>query len=138
MSKPFEAGDLIIYPYRWLEEARAGRSPDGAKERPCCVVISVTNTRGEPLILLAPISSKPPRPGQTALEIPDIERRRAGLTTYDSGWVYVGEMNQDEPNRSWYLEPQTPIGAFSRAFVSKIAAAARLVLTSRKVVNQRG
>ncbi len=81
MSRLFKPGEIIVYPYRWLGEAQAGRSPDGAKDRPCCVVVSVAGARGEPLILLAPISSKPPRPGQAALEIPDIERRRAGLTT---------------------------------------------------------
>ncbi len=71
MSEAPAAGDVIVYPYRWLEEARAERSPDGAKHRPCCVVVSVTDSRGETTILLTPISSKAPRAGQAALPVPE-------------------------------------------------------------------
>jgi hypothetical protein len=39
VSRLFEPGDIIIDRYRWLEEAQAGRSPDGAKDRPSLVVI---------------------------------------------------------------------------------------------------
>lgn len=87
MSDRFAPGDIVVYPYRWLDEARTGRSPDGAKDRPCCVVVTVIDARGEPTILPAPISSKPPRTGQAALPVPDIERRRAGLTRHKDAWV---------------------------------------------------
>ncbi len=45
MSRLFKPGEIIVYPYRWLGEAQAGRSPDGAKDRPCCVVVSVAGAR---------------------------------------------------------------------------------------------
>ena len=99
-------------------------------------MVSVTDSRGETTILLAPISSKAPCAGQAALPVLDIERRRAGLTRHREAWVYVGEMNQDHPGRSWYLEPQTPLGVFSRSFLSKIAAAAREVMAAARAVNR--
>jgi hypothetical protein len=118
VSRTFEPGDLIIYPYRWPAEAQSGRSPDGAKDRPCCVVISMIDAQRESLILLAPISSQPPRSNQAALEIPDIERHRGGLSRYDRGWVYVGEMNPGStesvlvsrtPGADWVLQSRVRV-----------------------------
>ncbi len=100
-----------------------GRSVDGAKDRPCCLVLVATNDSGQEIIFLAPISSKPPRAGQIALMVPETERRRAGLDRYAEAWVYVDEVNKDRPAESWYLEPQKPLGAFGRSFFSKVAAA---------------
>jgi hypothetical protein len=121
-SKPFAAGDIIAYPYRWAAEAAEDRSIDGAKERPCCLVIRLLDGT---LIFLA-ISSKPPGADQEALEVPQIERRRAGLGKYPQAWIYIGESNRDaDLGLSWYLEPQKPMGSFSPAFLATVRRAFR-------------
>jgi hypothetical protein len=76
------------------------------------------------LVILA-ISSKPPSPDQKAIEIPDTERRRVGLSKYPRAWIIVSEYNYDIEERSWYYEPQEPLGAFSAPFLRQIAVAAQ-------------
>jgi hypothetical protein len=75
------------------------------------------------LVLLA-ISGTPPRLGQTAIEIPQLELRRAGLTESKQGWITVSEYNHDILERSWDFPIQTPPqGRFSRPFLKKVQAA---------------
>jgi hypothetical protein len=123
VASAYSAGDVIVYPYRWAGERSQARAVDGAKDRPCCLVLTTIDKNGREIILLAAISSKPPRGDQAAIKVPDIERRRAGIDRYPDAWVYVDEVNQDRPADSWYLQPQTPLGAFSRSFLSKVSVA---------------
>ena len=127
-------GDVISYPYRWLREAEANRSADGAKERPCALVAAVTLKDRRTFVFLCAISSKPPSPGQVAIEIPALERRRAGLDRYPSAWVYVDETNLDVLGESWYFAPDAePIGSFSQKFLSRVAVAAEAHSNGRVV-----
>lgn len=115
-------GDIVLYPYRWADEAAANRAPDGEKDRPCCIVVAYEHANGQTELLLAAISSKPPLDGQVALEVPEIERRRGGLGKYDRAWVYVDEMNRDVLEISWYISADAqPIGAFSTRFVRHVS-----------------
>jgi hypothetical protein len=133
-SKPFAAGDIVIYPYRWATEAAEDHSIDGAKERPCCLVIRLLDGT---LLLLA-ISSKPPGADQEAVDIPQIERRRAGLGKYPHAWIYVEESNRDaDLGLSWYLEPQKPMGSFSPAFLTTVRRAFRERIAKGGVVASR-
>jgi len=122
VNRQFGVGSLIVYPYRWQSEADQNRSIDGAKDRPCCVVVTVTRTDGKTLYYLAAISSKPPGKDQAALAVPPLEGRRGGLDPLRKAWVYVGEVNADVMEDSPYLEPQKPLGAFSKTFMAKIRA----------------
>jgi hypothetical protein len=137
VSAVFSEGDVIVYPYRWRSERDEGRFVDGAKERPCCLVLLVTDSAGRETVILAPVSSKPPRADQTAIEIPEIERRRAGLEGYPQAWVFVDEVNADRVADSWYLEPQAPLGAFGRSFLAKVAAGIRAHAGKGKIVVRR-
>ena len=137
MADGLAAGEVIVYPYRWVEERDADRSQDGVKDRPCCVVVTATTSSGAILIFLAPVSSKPPRVGQTALPIPALERKRAGLERYPDAWIYVDEVNTDRPATSWYLEPQTPLGAFSKSFLAKISSEIRMHVRADRIVARR-
>ncbi len=75
------------------------------------------------LVLLA-ISSQPPGGEQAALEIPDIERRRAGLSDWRRAWITISEYNYDIAERSWYLDVnQHPLGRFSKPFMIRLASA---------------
>ncbi len=73
------------------------------------------------MALLA-ITTQPPQAGRSALEIPDIERKRAGLGDLKQSWIMVDEYNYDIVERSWYIEPdQDILGRFSKSFMVKIA-----------------
>ncbi len=138
MTKPsLKRGDVIAYPYRWARDMARANAPEGGKDRPCCLVLTITSDEGREVMFLAAISSKAPHADQAAIEIPDTERRRAGLTRYPQAWIYVDELNRDEPARSWYLEPREPLGAFSKNFLAKVAGELRQRMTGIKVVKRR-
>lgn len=90
-----------------------------------CLVLKVKDGRaGLTHLALLAISSKPPTPQQAALEIPEMERRRAGLDTASRAWVYVSEWNYDIAERSFYLAPaEQPLGNFTPRFLALVAKA---------------
>ena len=45
-----------------------------------------------------------------------MEKRRAGLDGSIRLWIVFDEYNQDAIGRSFYLEPEPPLGYFSKAF----------------------
>ena len=45
-----------------------------------------------------------------------MEKRRAGLDATLRLWIILDEYNQDTINESFYLEPEPPLGRFSKAF----------------------
>ena len=123
-------GSVITYPYLWASQRDAGEA-EGRKARPVCLVLSLHDAARDfhHLVLLA-ITSRPPGPDQSALEIPDTERRRAGLTRYPRAWVIVSEYNYDVAERSYYYDPNTPpLGTFSTPFLREVATALRAALT---------
>jgi hypothetical protein len=74
---------------------------------------------------LLAISSRPPGADQIAIEIPEMECRRAGLSEWRRAWITVSEYNYDIVERSWYLNAnRTPLGRISKSFVMRLAAAA--------------
>lgn len=123
MSREFRPGEVISYPYLWAWQQERGET-EGRKQRPVCVVIAIRNAAdGNTHILLLAITTQPPQAGRIALEIPDIERRRAGLDDLKQSWIVVDEYNYDIAERSWYLEPdQEFLGRFSKSFMMQIAA----------------
>lgn len=92
--------------------------------RPVCVVVAIRSAAdGNTHLLLLAITTQPPNAGRIALEVPDIERRRAGLGDLKQSWIVVDEYNYDIVERSWYIEPhQDSLGRFSKSFVMRIAA----------------
>ncbi len=118
------AGAVLRYPYRWLAQSRRGEE-SGRKDRPVCLVMAVHDPKADlhHLAFLA-ISSQPPGPQQETIEIPDIERKRAGLTGYPQAWIYVSEWNYDIAERSFYLDPLEPVmGTFTPRFLAIVARA---------------
>ncbi len=121
MSTELRPGDVLDYPYLWAWQDANGET-EGRKERPVCLLVSLTGRSGTIFVLLA-ITASVPGPGDVAVEIPTIEARRAGLADWKRGWVIVSEANFDSLENSWYLNPdQPPRGRFSPAFLSKISA----------------
>jgi hypothetical protein len=122
-------GSVIAYPYLWATQHDEGET-EGRKVRPSCLVLRSYDSRQKihHLFLLA-ITSQPPRSDQTAIAVPDTERRRGGLTRYPRAWIIVSEYNYDIAERSFYFEPGTPtLGAFSAPFLREIARSFREAL----------
>ncbi|WP_218823349.1 hypothetical protein [Inquilinus limosus] len=85
------------------------------------------------ILYLLAVSTVPPTDRDGAIEVPEIERRRGGLSEWKARcWVYVDEYNRDVAERSFYLDPAAdPIGAFSASFVNKIAVAFKAAVLAR-------
>lgn len=105
---------VIRYPYLWAREARRGET-EGRKERPVAVGVRMPRSDGD-LVLFFPITTQQPEASRFAVEIPAMEKRRAGLDTDLRLWIVFDEFNTDIIGRSFYLEPEPPIGRFSKAF----------------------
>ena len=106
---------IIHYPYLWVREAEAGET-EGRKHRPVTVGIRFPEPTGADLLILFPITTQPPSPERFTIEIPEIEKRRAGLDIASRLWIILDEYNQDVIGKSFYLEPNPPLGQFSKAF----------------------
>jgi hypothetical protein len=125
MPNKADRGSVVLYPYLWQSQRDAGET-EGRKTRPACLILRMHEPKEDlhHLVILA-ISSKPPGPDQKAIEIPDTERQRAGLSKYPRAWIVVSEYNYDIEELSWYYEPREPLGAFSAPFLRQIAVAAQ-------------
>lgn len=105
---------VIRYPYLWVREAGQGET-EGRKYRPVAVGVRLTRIEGD-MLLLFPITTKEPESGRFSAEIPATEKRRAGLDVDMRLWIILDEYNADIVGQSFYLEPDLPIGRFSKAF----------------------
>lgn len=105
---------VIRYPYLWARQAADGET-EGRKDRPVAVGVRIVRPDGD-LVLFFPITSQKPDPARVAAEIPVIEKRRAGLEPDLPLWIILDEFNTDIVGRSYYLEPEPPIGRLSKAF----------------------
>ena len=108
-------GAVIRFPYLWAREAAVGET-EGRKFRSTAVGVRIPKRNGEDVIVLFPITSREPAEGRFAAEIPDTEKRRAGLDGTLRLWIVMDEYNQDVIGRSFYLEPEPPLGYLSKAF----------------------
>jgi hypothetical protein len=108
-------GCVINFPYLWVREAERGET-EGRKPRPVAVGVRITRPKGDDVLVLLPITSQQPFPDRFAAEIPEMEKRRAGLDATLRLWIILDEYNQDTIGRSFYLEPGPPLGRFSKAF----------------------
>lgn len=109
------SGTVFPYPYLWAHQAKRGET-EGRKERPVVVGIRLAPKYGENRVMLLPITTKPPEAGRRAVEIPNSEKRRAGLDQGLRLWVILDDINIDRPGRSYYITSARPLGRFSRAW----------------------
>lgn len=125
-----KAGDVLRYPYLWARQAGHGEI-EGRKTRPCAVVLSLKAGSGQTELRLCAVTTQPPQTGTHAVEVPEIEKRRAGLDGDLQLWVIVDEHNVDVFEQSFYIEPHSQIGAFSSAFTKDLQAEMILALRQR-------
>ena len=93
-------GSILRYPYLWRWQYEKGET-EGRKARPVCLMLAIPRLNTTHLVFLA-ISSTPPRPNQTTIPIPTLERRRAGLNDWKEAWITVSEYNYDVAERLVY------------------------------------
>jgi len=110
-----QSGCVIRFPYLWSRQAAKGET-EGRKHRPAAVGFRLVRSNGEDLLVLFPITSQPPQRERFAVEIPDPEKHRAGLDDALRLWIIMDDYNTDIIGRSFYLEPEPPLGHFSKAF----------------------
>ncbi|HLH47871.1 MAG TPA: hypothetical protein VKV96_00910 [Roseiarcus sp.] len=121
MSINLRPGTIIQYPYLWRWQRERGET-EGRKIRPVCVVLAVRSAEGLTHLALLAVSSRPPGADQIAVEAPEIERRRGGLSDFKRAWVTISEYNYDIVERSFYLDPAgPPLGRFSKSFMMQLA-----------------
>jgi hypothetical protein len=114
-----EVGDVWRHPFLWSREAQRGET-EGRKPRPVALTLLTRNAAGELEVLMAPITSQPPGDNPFVMEVPDIEKRRAGLDPHLDLWVVTDEANADLPERSFHFEPDARLGAFSLQFTKAV------------------
>ena len=110
-----QSGVVINYPYLWSRESQRGET-EGRKPRPSVVAIRAPREGKPDLVLLFPITSKEPVAGCLAAEIPEIEKRCAGLDNTLRLWIVIDECNEEHIPGSYYLAPVPPLGRFSKGF----------------------
>jgi hypothetical protein len=86
---------------------------------------------------LVPITSQTPGADERGIQIPEIEKQRAGLDVTKRLWVIPTEMNVDDPANSYYLEPESVIGQFSAVFMEKLKEEIRLSIRKLQQVPRR-
>jgi hypothetical protein len=84
-------GLVIRYAYLWRREALAGRE-EGAKDRPCAVVLTQKTEEGEVRVYVLPVTHSPPAEDTAAVAIPAPVKRRLGLDDEHS-WIVLSEAN---------------------------------------------
>jgi hypothetical protein len=84
--------DVLSYAYLWAREAEAGRE-EAAKDRPVVVVLAVTARGGLTEVIVAPVTTQPPRPKDDAVEMPVAVKTHLGLEDRRC-WIVTGELNR--------------------------------------------
>jgi hypothetical protein len=122
-------GLVISYNYLWAREYDR-REESGRKARPVCVQIIIASGKSGTVVALFPITSQPPQAGRTALEIPETEARRVGLTT--PSWIVVDEWNLDDLAKSPHVADSRPIGILSPMFMKRVRSEAAARIRARR------
>ncbi|WP_179381295.1 hypothetical protein [Jannaschia marina] len=131
MTMP-KAGDVWSYEYLWKREHEAG-AEHGRKPRPTAVVTTVVGADGRTHLFILPITSRAPGGDRLSLEVPQIERRRAGLASDLRLWIIFDEYNHEIAESSFYLDPNGWRGAFSSAFTTNTLRLFTQAMRERKV-----
>jgi hypothetical protein len=133
MTKPAN-GLVILYNYLWAREYDR-REESGRKAHLACVQIIIARRTSGTVVALFPITSQPPDANRTALEIPEIDARRIGLTI--PSWVIVDEWNLDDLAKSPHIADIRPIGSLSSAFMKRVRSAAAIASALVAIVRFR-
>lgn len=87
-----QPGQVIRYAYLWWNEARVGRE-EGAKDRPCGVILTQVDLEGRTAVYVLPITHAPPHQDEDGVEIPHATKLRLGLDS-ERSWIITTELNR--------------------------------------------
>ena len=108
-----EPGLVVRYDYLWARQSKRGGY---GKERPACLVASITPPNQPAFVVLLPITHARPGADVAAVEIPATVRHRLGLDDAPS-WIVVSEYNVDSwPSAGLASLPGNP-AVFSYGFI---------------------
>jgi hypothetical protein len=83
---------VIRYAYLWRSEYERGLE-EGVKDRPCAVLLTITDDAGDKKVVVLPVTHTPPHDPALAVEIPAQTKRRLGLDDARS-WIVISEANR--------------------------------------------
>jgi hypothetical protein len=89
-----EPGLVIRYAYLWLREHQQGRD-EGVKDRPCAIVLALSDDDGETRVTVLPITHSPPENAAACLEIPTETKKRLAscstkaMSSFGRGLIFV-------------------------------------------------
>ena len=89
--EPFP-GLVISYSYLWRKDYLAGQE-EGAKDRPCAVVLSRTTKGNDTVVTVAPITRSRPENPDMAVEIPVKVKEYLNLDS-EASWIICTEVNR--------------------------------------------
>ena len=93
MTFPTPTPGLVIrYSYLWRREHLRGQE-EGVKDRPCAVLLALTDEDGMQKVIVLPVTHTPPKDPAHAVEIPAATKRRLGLDD-ERSWIILTESNR--------------------------------------------
>ncbi len=124
-------GEVWRFPYLWQREAQRGET-EGRKNRPCVLALLTQTAEGLMEVILVPVTSQPQSNNPFAIEVPEIEKKRAGLDVDLRLWVVADEHNIDRPAQSYYFEAAGRLGTFSSTFTKQVQSRKIAAIKARK------
>jgi hypothetical protein len=85
-------GLVVSYSFLWCHESKAGLQ-EGAKYRPCAIVVARQDERGETRVIVVPITHAPPPDASVAIEIPAAVKARLRLDG-ERSWILADQLNR--------------------------------------------
>jgi mRNA-degrading endonuclease toxin of MazEF toxin-antitoxin module len=86
-----QPGLVIRYAYLWRSEAARGRE-EGAKDRPCAVVLTTRRDGDRLIVVIAPVTHTRPDESRAAIELPAAVKKRLRLDD-ERSWIVTNEVN---------------------------------------------
>ncbi|MGH6974159.1 MAG: growth inhibitor PemK [Stellaceae bacterium] len=87
-----EPGLVVCYEFLWRDEARSGLEY-GQKQRPCAIIVAVTDSTGKTETIVAPITHTPPTAPSEGIEILSAIKSHLGLDAAPA-WAIVTDLNR--------------------------------------------
>ena len=130
-----QSGVVLHYPYLWGREADRGET-EGRKQRPTVVAVRLRRAGKADLLALFPITTQEPEADRIAKEIPDTEKRHAGLDHSLRQWIILDEFNAEILPGTYYLEPDARLGRLNDLFFKPLVRDFAKRIDSVKVVKR--
>jgi hypothetical protein len=83
---------VIRYAFLWRDEAARGQE-EGAKDRPCAIILVTEDDPEGPVVTVLPITHTPPADRALAVELPEATKRRLRLDD-DRSWIILTDANR--------------------------------------------